>query len=103
MENTMDLAALSQATNWHSALKDAERCIDSLAEYRVVGIVVDRGEGGLSPIRIERGGNSGTGRITSIGWSKDLEQELTNAMHAVFEARATTAREALTALGVKAA
>lgn len=97
----MDLNELQRATEWHLKLKGATAHRNALAEYRVVGIVVDRGEGGLNPVRIERGGNSGSGSITSLGWTKDLQDAMTNALHQLLEEREEAARAALTDLGVK--
>lgn len=96
----MNRSELEYATHWNRKLKDAESEFEALLSFNVIGIVVDTGEGGLRPIRIERGGCSGTGSVSGIGWADDLQNALTAALHAVFQERIRQARTNLESVGV---
>jgi hypothetical protein len=99
----MTRSELEEAASLHEKLKRAEHNLDALAGMRVVGIMLIQHAENSTQFRIERGGQTGGGTVSSIGWSGDLEEEFTKALWAVFEARRDDAATELERLGVKAA
>lgn len=98
----MNRVDLERASDLVRLLQRAERNRDAVLDRKIVGVVTDRsdGEGRLDPITIERSGGSGTGTITSISFTDDLETALTATFHEVFEERVAKLKADLHALGV---
>lgn len=99
----MKRSELEYAARWNSDLKRAQEDAKNLQPFNVVGIMIDDGHGGLSPHRIERGASTGTGTISHIAWSEDLQKELTAALHRVFQNRIKEAETNLESVGVEIA
>lgn len=91
---------LTRATELLSDLRRVERDRDALAKQRVVGITVDCGEGQLNPNRIGRAEPSGTGSISSISWTDDLQADMTQALHLHFDCKVKALRGELERMGV---
>lgn len=98
----MERHELTRAAAVNSALERAEYNLEALSGYKVTGIMIDKGDGSLNRITLERG-RSGTGSISSIGYSQDLQAEMTAALHAHFTSKVETARAELAKLGINIA
>lgn len=84
-------------------ISERERAIGNLKameDYEVFGVELRRGLMADS-VHIGSGGGSGTGTITSIGWSDDLQAAVTAAFRKVFQDRIDAATVALTVLNVE--
>ena len=99
----MNFIDLEKAAALNSQLKSARSQQEALAGYKVVGVIIDTGEGGLRPFTIDRNAGCGTGSISSIGWSAELSECLTEAFHRVFAEREKAALKMLETYGVTAA
>lgn len=95
----MNIAVLKVAAGWVSELERAESHADAVKDFKVYGVQIARGVSD-DPVNLGRGSRGGTGSVTSIGWSDDLEAELTTAFQNVFRARVETAKAKLVELGV---
>ncbi len=82
-------------------LERAERDRDNTNRYFVSGVVIARDLRGTDPVRIERGGNSGTGGLSSFGFEDDMQDILNKAFHDIFLTRVAAARQKLKDLGIE--
>jgi hypothetical protein len=99
---TMDRGDLERAAKANEALTRAERDLEALKDFKVFGILIDRGDGGLRPITLQKG-TSGTGSVSSIGYPDDLRDAMTTALHDHFLSKVETARADLARLGISIA
>jgi hypothetical protein len=98
----MDRGDLERAARANDALKRAEQDLEALKDFKVYGILIDRGEGGLRPITLQKGG-CGTGSVSGIGFPNDLRDAMTTALHHHFQSKVETARGELARLGISIA
>jgi len=98
----MDREDLARAARANEALLRAERDLEALKDYGVLGIMIDRGDGGSRPITLQKGG-FGTGSISGIGYPDDLRDAMSAALHRHFESKVETARGELARLGINIA
>jgi hypothetical protein len=99
---TMDRSDLERAVRAHEALTRAERDLEALKGYKVQGVLLDTGDGGLRPITLQKG-CSGTGSVSGIGYSNELRDAMTAALYLHFKSKVETARGELAQLGINIA
>ena len=95
---------LEQAASANSELKTAERHLEALLsdDFKVTAITIDRGDGGLNPITLQKG-CGGTGSISSIGFTDGLKEAMTKALYDHFRDRVKKAQSVLESLGINVA
>lgn len=98
----MDRHDIKKAGSALSALESAEQNLEALRLYDVTSITVDRGEGGLSPITLEKG-RSGTGSVNGVGYSDGMKFAMTKALKDYLVSEVETAKGELAKYGVSAA
>lgn len=98
----MNISELKAASNSLTRLQRAENDLDAIKDYEVVGVRITRSGSTLADgIRLERGGCSGSGAITSICYDEEMQAALTAALLLVFSNRAAAAKTELESLGVR--
>lgn len=95
----MDRGDLERAARANEALKRAEQDLKALEGFKVFGVSIDSGEGGLRPITLQKG-ECGTGSVSSIGFPDDLGAAMTRALQDHFKSKVETARGELACLGI---
>jgi hypothetical protein len=96
----MDVTDLEKAAALNEQLKRSRRDQEALSGYKVVGVIIDTGEGSLRPFTINRNSGGGTGPISSLCWSEELQAGLTEAFHEVYSRREKAALEMLKKYGI---
>lgn len=99
----MDRGELARAARANETLTRAERDLEALKDFKVFGVLIDRGDGGLRPITLQKGGCGGTGSVSSIGYPDELAIAMTRALHEHFLSRVESARGELARLGISIA
>jgi hypothetical protein len=98
----MDRGELARAARAEVALTRAEAEFNALEGFKVFGIMVDQGDGGLRPITLQKGG-CGTGSVSGIGYPDGLRDAMTEALHQYFRTKLEDARAELARLGINIA
>jgi hypothetical protein len=98
----MDRGELARAARAEAVLTRAEAEFNALSGFKVFGIMVDNGDGGLRPITLQKGG-CGTGSVSGIGYPDDLRDAMTAALHEHFRTKVENARAELAKLGISIA
>lgn len=98
----MNLSDLEAATRSLSQLKAAERHLDAIKDFEVIGVRVTRSGSHMADgIRIERGGGTGTGSISCISYDDEMQAALTEALQQIFIKRVASAKAELQTLGIE--
>lgn len=90
---------LERVAALHDKIRRAENDLEAVAAFKVVGVAIKNA--GPEVYHIEKGGNSGTGTVSSLGFEDDLQLELTEAFFSVFRRRVAEARDALVGFGIE--
>ncbi len=96
------IADLKAAADVARRLEEAQRQKEALDEQHVVGVLLHHNRDlPTDPIVLKQGGSTGSGSVTSIGFPKELQDQLQEGLRAFASKRVKDLEAQLRAFGVE--